>query len=768
MFGLKNAPTEYQKIMIRIFTGVEGVIVFLDDIIVFGETKEIHDQRLKVVLRILEDFNFCLNQSKCLFGVTELEFLGWHISDEGISPTTDKIEAIRNFREPESVDEVRSFLGLVNFVGHCIPDLATKTFPLRKLLKKGVNFKWTAEERDAFEVLREILCSGSILGYFNPKDDIVLIVDASPVGLGAVLVQLEKEKERVISFASKSLSEVERRYCQTEREALGIVFGIERFKYYLFGREFWLYTDCKPLEFLFSERSKPCARIERWVMRVQSFQFKVCYKPGSMNIADSLSRLLKLNQDGLIDKSNEYSLWQIVEFSRPIAIKSEEIKEESVNDPEMEKIKLALEDGDWNEISMDYKVIEQELCWVDGVLLRGYKIVIPKSLRQRVLELAHESHQGIVAMKGRLRSKVWWPGIDKDVETFVKKCKECLLISLPNKPEPLNPTKFPTNAWEAIALDFKGPLPSGEYLLVVVDYYSKFTLIEVLKSITASNLSKCLRKIFSSFGPPVSIRADNGSQINCEEFKSFCREFDIKLVFSTPYWPQANGEVERMNLTIGKRLQISRLNNADWNKDLQAFLLNYHATPHSTTGKTPAELMIKRKIRDKVPHIEEVIDGDDGEVRDQVLKKKYKMKEYVDNKRRAEECEIQEGDEVVLWNMKKKSKLDTNFTPEEHVVVNKRGGEISVMSKADGSIKKRNVTHVKKIETKVHQEFQEKQHGNDDTQHEEQQGNDDTQHEEQPIQESTSEPGDKGRASSSKAEEPRPKRNIKVPSRFLN
>lgn len=762
MFGLKNAPTEYQKIMTRIFTGVEGVIVFLDDIIVFGVTKEIHDQRLKEVLKILREFNFCLNHGKCLFGVSELEFLGWHISEEGISPTVEKIEAIRNFREPESVEEVRSFLGLVNFVGHCIPDLSTKTSPLRRLLKKGVTFKWSTEEREAFEELREILCNGSVLGYFNPDDDTVLIVDASPVGLGAVLIQLDKEKERVISFASKSLSEVERRYCQTEREALGIVFGIERFKYYLFGRAFWLYTDCKPLEFLFSERSKPCARIERWVMRVQSFQFKVCYKPGSMNIADSLSRLLKLNKEGLIDKSVEHSLWQIVEYSRPIAIKCEELKEESSKDPELIKVKSALDEGDWNDISVEYKVIEPELCWVDGVLLRGYKIVIPRSLRQRALELAHESHQGIVAMKGRLRSKVWWPGIDKEVEMFVKKCKECLLVSLPNKPEPLNPTKFPINAWEAIALDFKGPLPSGEYLLVVVDYYSKFTLIEVLKSITASNLSACLRKMFASFGPPVSIRADNGSQINCEEFKAFCREFDIKLVFSTPYWPQANGEVERMNRTIGKRLQISRLNKADWEKDLQTFLLNYHATPHSTTGKTPSELMMKRKIRDKVPHIEEVVDGDDGEVRDQVLKKKYKMKEYIDGKRGAEESDIQEGDEVVLWNMKKKTKLDSNFTPEEHVVVNKKGGEISVMSKADGSTKKRKVTHAKKIGNKVHQEKQR------EIQEKQQQDKHETQHEEPQSQEPVRKPEDNIEASSSKAEEPRPKRNIKVPSRFLN
>lgn len=758
MFGLKNAPTEYQKIMVRIFNGIEGVLVFLDDILVFGKTKEKHDQRLDIVLRILEENEFCMNRGKCLFAVTELIFLGWHISGQGISPTADKVEAIKNFRKPETVEEVRSFLGLVNFVGHCIPDLATKTFHLRELIKKGETFKWTEERTKAFEELKKVLCNGSVLGFFDPGNDTILIVDASPVGLGAVLVQLNKGKEQIISFASKSLSDVERRYCQTEREALSIVFGVERFKYYLFGREFLLYTDCKPLEFLFGEKSKPCARIERWVLRIQCFRFKIRYKPGKMNIADSLSRLGKLNEQGLIDKSFERSLWLLTDYLRPVAIDLVEIKEKTAEDVTLSTVKSALENGTWKKSVEVYKSCEFELCWVEGVLLRGHKIVIPDSLRDRTLKLAHESHQGIVAMKGRLRAKVWWPGIDKDVEKFVKNCKECLLVSLPNHPEPLYPTKFPEAAWEAIALDFKGPLPTGDYLLVIIDYFSKFTIIEPMKSISVANLETSLRKVFASFGPPASIRLDNGPQLNCEEFKSFCREFGIKLIFSTPYWPQANGEVERMNRTIGKRLQISRATDSDWKKDIQTYLLNYHSTPHATTGETPGELMMKRRLRDKLPQVCEPKSVNMEEVRDKIMQRKEKMKEYVDKKRRAEKSDIQEGDEVVLWNMRKRNKLDTNFSPNEHVVVEKQGGEVTVKSKVDGSVKKRNITHVKKL-------------GKDDKRPDEQphlipQENHEIDPHTAGVEASYESKNQKRKAP---AEEPvsRPKRNAKLPARFM-
>lgn len=373
--------------------------------------------------------------------------------------------------------------------------------------------------------MKNVISAESVLCFFDPKAETALMVDASPVGLGAILLQKVMEKWKMVCCAAKSLTNTEKKYYQLEREALGIVFGVERFRYYLSGRQFLLYTDCKPLEFMFNPKSRPCARIERWVLRVQSFDFKILHRPGSQNIADCLSRLVKVGGELPIDESCECSLSLVLENSRPVAFSLELIREESSKDMDLVKVKSALETGNWDDVGSSFNSSKSELCIVEGIVMKNHKIVVPASLRSRTLQLAHEAHQGVVAMKARLRSKVWWPGIDKDVEEAVKKCKDCILVSLPSKPIPIQSTRFPEEAWQAVALDFKGPLPSGVHLLVIIDYYSKFVVVEVLHSLTAGVLIKHLRKVFGQFGPPMSIRSDNGTQMNSEEFKRFCEEW---------------------------------------------------------------------------------------------------------------------------------------------------------------------------------------------------------------------------------------------------
>lgn len=181
------------------------------------------------------------------------------------------------FRSPNTVEEVRSFLGLVTYVGKFITNLATVNEPLRKLTKKDVAFEWGEDQQNAFAYLKEQLSNPTTLGYYKLSDRTQLYADASPVGLGAVLVQFDGTEPRIISYASKSLSDTEKRYCQTEKEALALVWAVERFHFYLFGRSFELITDHKALEVIFSSKSKPCARIERWVLRLQSYRYTVIY-----------------------------------------------------------------------------------------------------------------------------------------------------------------------------------------------------------------------------------------------------------------------------------------------------------------------------------------------------------------------------------------------------------------------------------------------------------------------------------------------------------
>ncbi|VDI57258.1 Hypothetical predicted protein [Mytilus galloprovincialis] len=181
---------------------------------------------------------------------------------------------------------------LVNFVGRFIPNLATVAEPLHRLLHKETKFQWGPEQNDSFEKLKKGLVDASDLSYFSLKAKTQVIADASPVGLGAVLVQKQNDEYKVICYASRSLTTIERKYSQTEKEALGLVWACERFHMYLLGHDFELLTDHRPLEFIFSPKSKPCARVERWMLRMQPFKYVVKYIPGSQNIADSLSRLL--------------------------------------------------------------------------------------------------------------------------------------------------------------------------------------------------------------------------------------------------------------------------------------------------------------------------------------------------------------------------------------------------------------------------------------------------------------------------------------------
>ena len=184
-----------------------------------------------------------LNKSKCKFRMKKLTFMGHTLSSDGISPSDDKISAVKFAREPKSASEVRSFLGLVQFTARFIPNLATVSEPLRKLTRKNEIFKWEADQAKAFKELQNSLTKAETLAYFDKMAETQIITDAGPVGLGAILVQIQEGQKRVISYASRSLSEVERRYSQTEKEALGIVWACERFHLYLYGIKFLLLTN---------------------------------------------------------------------------------------------------------------------------------------------------------------------------------------------------------------------------------------------------------------------------------------------------------------------------------------------------------------------------------------------------------------------------------------------------------------------------------------------------------------------------------------------
>ena len=229
LFGVNTATEQYQYEIQRVLAGLEGAQNISDDIIIHAADKQTHDERLHAVLKRLQASGLTLNSDKCQFHLSELTFMGILISEKGIGPTAERIKVLAEAREPETASEVRSFLGLVNFSARFIPDLATLSDPLRQITKKDVPFVFGKLQREAFAKLKEALTQPSTLAFYDKDAETRVITDASPVGLGAILTQKQNDQWTVVSYASKSLSKCERRYSQTEKEALGVVWAMEKF-----------------------------------------------------------------------------------------------------------------------------------------------------------------------------------------------------------------------------------------------------------------------------------------------------------------------------------------------------------------------------------------------------------------------------------------------------------------------------------------------------------------------------------------------------------
>ena len=231
--------------------------------------------------------------------------------------------------------------------------------------------------------------------------------------------------------------------------------------------------------------------------------------------------------------------------------------------------------------------------------MRGNRIVMPESLWKQSILLDHEGHQGIVRTKARLREKVWWPRMDKQVEETIPACHPCQLVGPRAKPEPVRSTTLPEGPWQEISIDLLD-VSNGEHLLVVVDYYSRWIEAILLKKTDAQHVIKSMEAIFRTHGLPETVRSDNGPPFASKEFEAFLEYLGIEHKKGVPYWPQSNGEMERSNETILKIVRIARLEGRDWRKALQDFLFQYRVTPHTVTGVPPAQLLMGRKLRDKL------------------------------------------------------------------------------------------------------------------------------------------------------------------------
>ncbi|XP_042209793.1 uncharacterized protein LOC121857718 [Homarus americanus] len=293
------------------------------------------------------------------------------------------------------------------------------------------------------------------LMHFNPQLPTTLIVDASPVGLGAMLCQNHQGVLKPISYASRTLTQVERRYCQLERKALAIVWACEKFHLYLYGKEFTIMTDQKALTTIFSLKGKPSARILQWILRMQQYDFTVQHIKGSDNPADILFRQ-PLPFDAQIseeEKLAEGFINYVVAKGFPKAMTLSEILEESGKDPTIRALEDAIAKNEWTDkLAEPFKHIRAELTSKRGLMLRGSRIIMPQTLQRRTMQPAHETHLGMVKTKALLRGKVWWPTINKDMEKAIRQCIPCASLDTRKQANPVNMSEM-KGLWEVIHVD---------------------------------------------------------------------------------------------------------------------------------------------------------------------------------------------------------------------------------------------------------------------------------------------------------------------------
>jgi transposase InsO family protein len=709
-FGINCASEIFQHAVRSVLQGIKNVINVSDDILIYSKDVQSHKKTLKQVFERLSKHGLTVNKDKCLFLKSSLKYIGYVFSQSGVKPDPEKVKAIRQAPAPSNVSEIRSFMGMVTFCARFIPNLATISAPLMKLTHKNANWNWSPTEEKAFQDIKSALSEDG-LSYYNPKDLTEIFVDTSPIGLGAILTQKSKDdpnSRRIISYASRTLSPTEQRYSQIEREALAILFACEKFKLYVLGKPFKVVTDHKPLVPMFRNSNLQLpARIERWVLCLQQFALTVTYQPGKSNPADYMSRHPDPVQ--ISETKTERLINFIVAEHTPIALSAETIATETENDPHLQMVITAIRSGDWrpvtNKNDKDLHIIEtvkDQLTVTDrGIILKGHKVVLPRSLYQQATDLAHEGHQGLVKSKTLMRSKVWFPQMDSYLTTRIKDCIPCAATNSGKQQQtPLKMSKLPTKPWTEISADFFGPLPTGEYILVVIDDYSRFPMCEVLRSTSATATIPAIDRILSTMGIPAVLRTDNGPPFNSKEFARFAETMGFKHRKITPRWPKANAEAERFMRTLKKCLQIANMKRSPWRRDLQIFLRQYRSTEHTTTGSSPHKLLFGREPDTKFDIIPVATTGDVS-LRRKDRSAKSRMKRNADKQNKAVQRTLKKGDHVLIEN-ESRSKLTPRYDPNVAVVVKTKGTCITVRHK--NRLVTRNISWFKRIPKQVNNE----------------------------------------------------------------
>ena len=598
-FGITSGPEEFQRKSTELLQGLEGVHVIMDDILVHGKTIEEHDARLAAVVQRIQRSGLKLNKDKCQIRKTELVYFGHSVGRDGVKPQAEKVKAIQQLPPPTSVTELRTALGMINYLTKFTPGLASMIKPLTDLLKAEAVWQWGPSQQAAFKDIKEAIANTHLLAFYDPKRPTVVSADASGYGLGAALMQQTDEGLAPIAFASRTLTPAEARYAQIEKECLASVWACEKFARYLVGlHTFKLLTDHKPLVPLMTTKDLDQApiRCQRLLMRLQRFNPDVIHVPGkSLVIADALSRhpLPHTNSDEAATEDITEHVEAIQALWPVSASRLDVIKAATIADEELMQVHQFIKFGWPQHIPGEaekYAPFKAELSAVDGLLVYRDRIVIPAKLRSDMLDRLHESHQGVNKCLDNARSCMWWPGMTSEVKTIIDNCLECREQRPSQRKEPLQPTEMPARPWERVSADLCEL--KGKYYLIAIDQYSRWIEIKALTSITTSAVVQRFKDIIASHGIMDSVMTDNGPQFASQEFKDFADKYGFRHVTSSPHHHQANGEAE-IAVKIAKKILSQQ--------DPHLALLNYRASKHSSIGVTPAECLLGRRLQTRLP-----------------------------------------------------------------------------------------------------------------------------------------------------------------------
>lgn len=627
-FGIKTAPTIFQKFVDQMIDGLDGVGAYIDDIFVTGKTKEEHDKNLMKLFEKIQEYNFKVKLEKSKFGLDEIKYLGYFISGTTIRPDPERVKPVVDMPHPNNVSELRSFLGAINFYAKFIDEMHELRGPLDELLRADIKWDWNNKCQENFKKIKEILISDLCLTHYNPKLEIIVAADASQYGIGACIFHRFPDNSlHPISFASRTLQKPEKQYSQIEKEGLALIFAVKKFHRMIYGRKFTLQTDHKPLLTIFGGKKgipvHAANRLQRWALTLLAYDFKIEFiDTNSFGYADVLSRLIgntSLENEEIIiaslqmeDETNNLLEYKI----RDLPITHYEIEQKTLEDPLLQQIIHHIQ-NDWKSYDKKKSTPEinafyfrrESISISKNCIYFVDRIVIPKSLQKHVLKNIHKGHPGIVAMKHIARNYVYWPSIDKEIENFIHNCENCALASKTPTKTLMQSWPIPTKVFERVHIDI-AETSKGDFYFLLIDAFSKWPTIIRTSTISSTKIIDILSDIFANFGNPQLLVSDNGTQFTSSNFTDFCKKRGIKHLTSSPYHPMSNGQVERFVDTFKRHLKKMEGEDTTNNK-LYNFLQIYRSTPNYAVPNhlSPAEVFIGRKLRIELDLMKETFES---------------------------------------------------------------------------------------------------------------------------------------------------------------